>query len=308
MKCLVVGGAGFIGCYVSNMLAESRRTVTALGRAPASSRWLSEKVEYISGDYKDRPLMRELLKETDELIDLAYATVPKTSFDDPVNDVLSNLPAGVGLAQEASMANLKKIVFVSSGGTVYGVPQALPIREDHPTNPISPYGITKLTLEKYILMFNAFRGLPAVIVRPSNAYGEYQQAFTGQGFIATAIKSILSRQTVNVFGINGTIRDYLYVEDVARGIIAALNFGEPGDVYNISSGIGLNNMDVLKTIEPFAESQGYPVQINTLPERGFDVSANILDSTKLRNISTWHPEMDFNEGIRRTWMFSLSNK
>jgi len=252
--------------------------------------------------------MRELLKSTDELIDLAYATVPKTSFDDPVNDVLSNLPAGVGLAQEASNANLKKIIFVSSGGTVYGVPQALPIREDHPTNPISPYGITKLTLEKYILMFNAFRGLPAVIVRPSNAYGEHQQAFTGQGFIATAIKSILSRQVVNIFGANGTIRDYIHVQDVARGIIAALNFGDPGNVYNIGSGIGLNNMDVLKTIEPFAEAQGYPIQINTLPERGFDVSANILDSTKLRKISTWHPEMDFTEGIRRTWMFSVSNK
>lgn len=307
MRCLVVGGAGFIGTSVSNMLAETGRTVVALGRVSACSRRLSAKVKYISGDYGNRPLLSELLKETDELIDLAYATKPKTSFDDPVNDILSNLPAGVGLIQEASMANLKKIVFVSSGGTVYGVAQSLPIREDHPTNPISPYGITKLTLEKYILMFNAIRGLPAVIVRPSNAYGEHQQAFSSQGFVASAIKSILLRRNINIFGPDGTVRDYLYVEDVARGIIAALNFGEPGNVYNIGSGIGLKNMDVLKTIEPFAELYGYPIQISILPERGFDVPSNILDCTKLRNISTWRPEIDFNEGIRRVWMSSISN-
>ncbi len=200
------------------------------------------------------------------------------------------------------MASLKKMVFVSSGGTVYGIAQSLPIREDHPTNPISPYGITKLTLEKYILMFNAMRGLPAVIARPSNAYGEEQQAFTGQGFIATAIKSILLRQTVDIFGPNGTVRDYLHVEDVARGIIAALDFGEPGGVYNIGSGIGLNNIEVLETIKPLADAYGYPVRINPLPERGFDVPTNVLDSAKLRNISGWFPETNFNDGIQRTWM------
>ena len=306
MRCLIIGGAGFIGSNVSNMLAESGRAVTVLGRASAPLYQLSQKVSYISGDYKDVILLRRLLKETDELIDLAYATVPKSSFDDPVSDVLSNLPAGVGLIQEASTANLKKAVFVSSGGTVYGIAQNLPIREEHPTNPISPYGITKLALEKYILMFVALTGLPAVVVRPGNAYGEYQLAFTGQGFIATAIKSILLRQPVNIFGPNGTIRDYVHVKDIARGIIAALEFGIPGEVYNIGSGIGLNNIQVVKVIEPFARSHGYPVEIKVLPERGFDVSANILDSTKLRGISAWHPEMDFDKGIRRTWQVSLN--
>jgi len=300
-KCLIIGGGGFIGSNVSNLLAEMGRDVIALGRSSAFPQWLSKKVKYISGNYENRLLLRDLLKDTDELIDLAYATVPKTSFDDLVYDVLSNLPPGVGLIQEACLANLKKVVFVSSGGTVYGCAQIIPIREDHPTNPISPYGITKLTLEKYILMFNSLRGLPAVIVRPGNAYGEHQPAFRGQGFISTAIKSILLRQPVNIFGQNGAVRDYLHVEDIARGVIAALNFGQPGEVYNIGSGIGLNNMNVLKAIEPFAEAKGYSIQINILPERGFDVPANILDSTKLKDISAWYPEIDFNDGVGRTW-------
>ncbi len=300
-KCLVVGGGGFIGSYVSNLLANAGRDVIALGRSSIFPQRLSNKVKYISGNYGDRLLLRDLLRDTDEVIDLAYATVPKTSFDDLVYDVLSNLPPGVGLIQEASTANLKKIVFVSSGGTVYGSTQTLPIKEDHPTNPISPYGITKLALEKYILMFNSIMGLPAIIVRPSNAYGEYQPAFGGQGFVSTAIKSVILRQPVNIFGQKGTIRDYLYVEDVARGIIAALDFGRLGEVYNIGSGVGLNNMDVVETIAPFAKAYNYPIQINILPERWFDVPANVLDSGKIKSISAWHPEIDFTDGIERTW-------
>lgn len=305
MSCLVVGGAGFIGSKVSNMLSASGRTVIALGRAPRPLHPLSQKVKYVAGDYKDRSLLRGLFEEADELIDLAYATVPKTSFEDPVNDILSNLPAGVGLIQEASLARLKKMIFVSSGGTVYGVAQTLPIRESHPTNPISPYGITKLTLEKYVLMFVTLTGLPAVIVRPGNAYGEQQRIFTGQGFVAAAIQAILRREPVNIFGSHGTLRDYLYVEDLARGIVAALQFGLPGDVYNIGSGIGLNNLQVLETIERFARPYGYSIGVNLLPERGFDVPANVLDSEKLTSISGWKPQVSFEKGFQQTWMSFL---
>jgi UDP-glucose 4-epimerase len=163
-------------------------------------------------------------------------------------------------------------------------------------------------LEKYILMFVALQGLPATIVRPSNAYGEYQQPFTGQGFIATAIKSILARQAVDIFGPGGTVRDYLHVEDIARGIIAALDFGKPSEVYNIGCGIGRNNLDVLETIRNFAEPSGYAVGMNIFPEREFDVPVNILDSSKLRSISAWRPEIDFQEGVLRTWMMYEAEK
>lgn len=309
MRCLVVGGGGFIGSRVSNLLVETGREVIVLGRRPVSPKRLSKKAKYVSGDYKNRALIRTLLKGTHELIDLAYATVPKTSFDDPVNDILCNLPAGVGLVQEASAAKLKKFVFVSSGGTVYGIAKTLPIHESHATNPVSPYGITKLTLEKYILMFAALKQLPATIVRPGNAYGEHQEPFTGQGFVAAAIKSILLKRAVDIFGPTGTVRDYLHVEDIARGIIAALNFGESGEIYNIGCGVGRSNLDVLESIKTFAEPAGYSIDINTLPQREFDVPVNILDSSKLGSISSWRPEIDFHEGIRRTWlMFSSEDK
>ena len=306
MKCCVVGGAGFIGSYVTRLLVESGRDVIVLGRSLKASRELPNKVKYISGDYGNRSLFREIIVDVDEVIDLAYSTVPKTSFEDPFYDIASNLPRCISLLQEASSVNLRKIIIISSGGTVYGTSKSLPIKEDHPTNPISPYGITKLTVEKYALMYAIIANLPVTIVRPANAYGNEQFAFQGQGFIATAIQSILMKKKIDVFGSPGTVRDYIHVSDVARGIQSALEFGESGAAYNIGSGIGLNNLEVINKIKPFAEQAGYATQINVLPYRKYDVPTNILDSNKLSEISGWQPQIDFEQGLQKVWETSLS--
>jgi UDP-glucose 4-epimerase len=300
-KCLVIGGAGLIGSSVSRLLVETGRDVIILDRNPKPERELPHEATYVTGDYNDRPCLRELLTETSEVIDLAYSTVPKTSFDDPLFDIRSNLPSGVTLFQEAARVDLIKMVIVSSGGTVYGKANSLPIDEIHPTNPISPYGITKLAIEKYAGMYALTNGLPVLIARPSNAYGEEQVAFSGQGFIATAIESIIQRKRIDIYGKQGTIRDYLHTLDIARGLLAVLEHGISGDVYNIGSGIGRNNIDVLETIRPLALPAGYKIELNILPERSFDVPANILNSQKLISISGWHPQIPFTEGIERVW-------
>jgi UDP-glucose 4-epimerase len=305
MNSLVIGGAGFIGSQVTRCLADTGREVVVLDRSPVPPHTLPKDVKYICGDYGDRSLLKEILASTDEVIDLAYSTVPKTSFENPVHDILSNLPAGVGLLEEAVGTTVRKMVVVSSGGTVYGIAGSLPISEEHPTHPISPYGITKLAIEKYARMFHLLYDLPVTIVRPGNAYGEGQFAFTGQGFIATAVQSILTGKKIEVFGEHGTIRDYLHVEDVARGIIAALEYGEPGQVYNIGFGIGKDNLAVLDVLKPLARKEGYPIEISFLPPRKFDVPANVLDSCKLRSISGWQPRISFDEGLERTWSQSL---
>ncbi len=301
MKCLIIGGAGFLGSCVTRLLVETGRNVYVLGHHPSPTRELPRQATYITGDLGDRALLRTFLADTSEVIDLAYSTVPNTSFDDPLYDILSNLPSGVILLQEAARSNLKKMVFVSSGGTVYGKTNSLPSDETHPTNPISPYGITKLTMEKYAGMFALCAGLPVAIARPGNAYGEEQVAFTGQGFIATAIQSIFQGKRIDVFGKQGTIRDYLHTSDIAQGIIAILEHGNSGEAYNIGSGIGRNNMEVLDFIRPLAMQIGLKIELNILPERTFDVPINILNSQKLRSISGWQPQISFEEGIQRVW-------
>lgn len=301
VRACVIGGAGFIGAHVTRLLVNASREVVVLGRRTRPENVLRPDVVYVSGDYGDQAVLKELLPGVEEVVDLAYATVPQTSFADPIFDIVANLPPSVRMLQEAAAAGVRKVVLVSSGGTVYGVAASLPIREDHPTNPISPYGITKLTIEKYAGMFHLASKLPVVIVRPGNAYGEEQRAFAGQGFIATAMHSIIRGEKIHIFGAEGAIRDYVHVSDVASGIVAALDLGEPGNAYNIGTGIGKSNLDVLREIEPLATRAGYSLRMETLPLRRFDVPANVLDIRKLGAASGWRPQVSFASGIERVW-------
>jgi UDP-glucose 4-epimerase len=301
----IIGGAGFIGSHVVQLLVSRGSQITVIGRNSKPSRILPEGVRYIAGDYGNKNLLIEALSGVDEVIHLAYTSVPKTSFEDPVQDILDNLPETVSFFEVANNLGIEKIVLVSSGGTVYGKANKLPIEEDHPTNPISPYGISKLASEKYAMMFNELKALPVVCVRPGNAFGEGQRPYVGQGFIATAIVSILLQREVIIFGEYGTVRDYIYVSDVANGIIAASERGKPGSYYNIGSGVGRNNKEILDAIFPFAKSIGFEPRVKIMPSRQFDVPVNVLDSTKLTNETDWQALVSFEDGIRKTWNWLL---
>ncbi len=306
MRCCLIGGSGFIGSHLASLLAASGRELIVVGRSAAPIRKLPLGAKYVCGDYGDPQLLRKLVSQTDEVVDLAYATVPQTSFADPIFDIQANLLPSVSMLRSAAEAGLRRVVLVSSGGTVYGVARSLPINEEHPTDPISPYGITKLTIEKYGLMLRRLTGLPMIIVRPGNAFGPGQIPEAGQGFIATAIARILSNREVTIYGQEGAIRDYVHVTDVARGITSALEHGQPGRCYNIGTGVGKSNLDVLRTIEPLASTHGRRIELRVAERRGFDVPVNILDSSRLREVSGWIPRVPFEAGIEETWNFLSS--
>lgn len=298
-KTLVIGGAGYIGVHLIPQLLATGRQVTALGRRREPRQELPQGVAYESGDFGGRDLIRRLLDTHQEVIHLAYATVPNTSFENPLADLLQNLPPTVQLFSEAADRGVK-MVFVSSGGTVYGEVDEWPIRETHQTRPISPYGVTKLTLENYAYLYGATHGLKFVCVRPANAYGPGQRPFVGQGFIATAVASAMKGLPIKIFGQSGTIRDYLYVSDLAAGIVSALERGALSETYNLGSGEGFSNMDVIKAITPLIRESGSVVGVEHLPERAFDVKANVLDSTKLQAHTGWKPKIAFDDGLRHT--------
>jgi UDP-glucose 4-epimerase len=303
--CCVIGGSGFIGRHLVPLLLSSGRKVTVVGRQAAPARPLPAEVRYVAHDYGDKSFLADLLKDVDEVVNLAYSTVPKTSFEDPVQDILSNLPAAVNLFLATSQSSVQRLILVSSGGTVYGKAEYLPIVETHPTNPISPYGITKLAIEKYAIMYHTHTGLPVVVLRPGNAFGEEQRPFTGQGFVATAISSILSGKEITIYGKDGMIRDYIYVGDVAKGIMAALERGRPGECYNIGSGIGRNNREVLDAILPYALASGFKPSITVLRPREFDVPANVLSPIRLTQDTGWQMTTSFDEVIERMWEHSM---
>ena len=306
-NCLLIGGAGFIGTHLSLALLDSGWNVTVLSRSRIDESRQIKGCIYVSGDFADPIILEYLLDANELIIHLAYATVPNTSFDNPVSDLQQNLPPTVQLFHEVAKRS-KRLIYVSSGGTVYGEPSSLPISEAHVTNPISPYGLTKLTLEKYANFYRVAHGLKVICIRPSNPYGPGQRPFTGQGFVSYAIGSILKGQSVKVFGKHGTVRDYIYIDDLVAGIIEVVLTGHEGETYNIGSSVGMTNLQILNRLSPLIEILGRSVTIEHLPERVFDVTANVLDCQKLIGHSDWVVKTSLQEGLSKTvtWLKNQS--
>jgi UDP-glucose 4-epimerase len=301
-KTLVIGGQGFIGTYVVSQLLATGRTVTVLSRNCSKPNSVPAGLAYIVGDYSNTALIQSLLDTHQEVIHLAYASAPNTSFNNPIDDLLQNLYPTIQLFTEAACRGVK-LVLLSSGGTVYGEGVDLPISETHTTKPISPYGITKLTLESYASLYAVTHGLKFVCVRPANAYGIGQHPFSGQGFVSTAIASALNGIPIKVFGDQGTIRDYIYVSDLASGIVNALEYGHDSEIYNIGTGIGTSNIGVIESFNSLFIAIGHEVFVENIPPRSFDVKVNILDSKKIMEHTGWAPKISFSDGLSYTFQW-----
>ena len=302
MTACVIGGGGFIGGYLVDALVATGREVLVLGRRNEPPAGLNARATYLACDYGDGPRIRKYLSNCEELIDLAYATVPQTSFINPIFDLQAHLFSAVKFLEECkSLPRLRKLLVTSSGGTVYGTATRLPILEEDRTAPLSPYGITKLAIERYALMFHHLNDLPVTIVRPANAYGRGQKPFTGQGFIATAIGRILRGESVTIFGESGTVRDYVHVKDVALGMISALEYGLVGEAYNLGTGVGCSNREVLAKLEPIVNKNGFSIEIEYATARIFDVAANVLSYSKVFSHTKWQPRISFEDGLFDMW-------
>lgn len=299
MTSCIIGGSGFIGRHLIRELLDSGRKVISVGR----NNFILDNIVHI----QVRTLFDEKIREiidagVDEIIYLAYATKPKTSFDNPVRDIEENLAQAIHLFEMVSKTkSVKKLVYVSSGGTIYGNTDDDLIREDHSKKPISPYGITKLTIEQFAYMFFEIYNLPVIIVRPSNAYGIGQVAKEGQGFIAYAMQSILQNNPINIYGKSGTIRDYIYVSDIAKAIRSCLEKARPGSTYNVGSQTGYSNIQIADLLKGIVNTQKYPVTVKHSESRPFDVNKNILDTTAIQRDTGWKPLITINEGLTITW-------
>ncbi|MBS1660102.1 MAG: NAD-dependent epimerase/dehydratase family protein [Bacteroidetes bacterium] len=306
-RCLVIGGSGFIGTHVIRRLLQSGREVSILDIRD-SAEFKGRVTFFDNSALGDEDLVR-LFDEHDEVVDLAYLSNPKTSYSDPLKDIIENLQSTVKLfTLAAESKRLKKFLYVSSGGALYGNTAVELIDEEHATNPISPYGITKLAIEKYGFMFRYSKDFPFLAVRPSNAYGPGQGANRGQGFVAQAIYNITHGDPVVIFGAEGTIRDYIYITDLAEGIFAVLEKGRIGEMYNLATGVGLSNLQIIRVLEELCATRGLNVKYQTLPERKFDVNKNILDCSKIEQDCQWRARVGITDGLVNTLDYSLTNR
>jgi UDP-glucose 4-epimerase len=295
----VLGGCGFLGSHICRELVNNGRSVRVFDKLYTDRQRLSDiagKVEIVEGDVARPSDVLAALEGADTVFHLVHTTVPGSSMADPSHDVESNVAASVRWLSQLGQTTVRKVIFVSSGGTVYGVPQSNPINENHPTDPISSYGITKLAMEKYVAMYAVMAGADYLILRPSNVYGEGQQLHSGQGVIGVLADRAIRGQTLEVWGTGESLRDYLYITDFIDAVRRLLPYKGAQRIFNVSSGEGHSVRDILEILRD--QLGGLP-EVRHVPSRGFDVPANILDSSLLRNEVSWEPRFKLEEGVAR---------
>ncbi|HBX23508.1 MAG TPA: hypothetical protein DEF34_07760 [Desulfotomaculum sp.] len=306
-KCFVVGGCGFLGSHLCQALVDGGYETTALTRSVASMEKLncvSRKIKIVVGDFRDITSFSHYLTNVDIIFHLACTTRPADSNKAPELDIAANVLPTISMLDVARNTGVNKIVFFSSGGTVYGIPHTLPIPENHPTDPICSYGIHKLAIEKYLHLYYHLYGLDYTILRISNPYGERQNSITGQGAVAAFMTRVLNKESIEIWGDGSVVRDYLHASDVAQAVIKVIDYSGEHKIFNIGSGQPLSLLELVKKIELVA---GTRAKVSLKPSRALDVPANVLDIELACKELYWKPKISLQEGLNLTKASLIEN-
>lgn len=300
MKTLILGGAGFIGSHLAEALLAQGHEVRIFDRPhiqiPAELKECHG-IEWMQGDFLSVADIQAAVDGVELIFHLVSTTLPKNSNDDPGYDVGTNVIGSLHLLDAAVRLGIRKIVFISSGGTIYGIPGQIPIPETHPTDPLVSYGISKLAIEKYLKLYHELHGLDYAVLRVANPYGERQRTDMAQGAVAVFAKKALAGETIEIWGDGSVTRDYIYIADLIEAFVLAASYQGQERIFNIGGGHGLSLNQLLATLE---ELLARPVNRRFLPARNFDVPVNILDITRAREVLGWAPRTPFKVGLQRT--------
>jgi UDP-glucose 4-epimerase len=297
MKILVVGGSGFVGSHIVDRLLAHQHSVRVFDRQPERFRGPLPGVDYRFADFANVMALVEALSGVDAVFHLLSTTVPGTADLDPKTDVRDNLIGTISLLDSMQLLGISRILFLSSGGTVYGIPDVVPIPETHPLRPINSYGIVKATIELYLEMYRRTRGLSPIIVRASNPFGPRQTHSGVQGVISTFLRRVLASQPIEIWGDGSVVRDYLEVGDLAELCVTAGTSGKEG-AYNAGSGNGLS---VNEIVEAIRAATGSDFQTIYKPSRQIDVPHSVLDCTRAKRDFGWACSTSFEAGLRGSW-------
>ncbi|NJD56656.1 MAG: NAD-dependent epimerase/dehydratase family protein [Nitrospirae bacterium] len=299
MKCLVLGGGGFLGYHLCRALLDAGHEVRIFDR-PNIARYTVPSpysIEWSEGDFVNSEDLERALTGCDIIYHLVSTTLPGSSNDNPSYDIETNVVGTIRLLDLVRGDKFRKIVFLSSGGTVYGTPKDVPIRESHPTDPVCSYGIAKLTIEKYLFLYHYLYGLDYCIFRFANPFGERQRIEAAQGAVTVFLHNAFHGQPIEIWGDGTVIRDYIYVKDAVDVLVRAIGYAGSHRVFNIGSGEGRSLNQVLAEIEVVL---GRHVPLTRVPGRPFDVPSNVLDISLASEMLGWRPKISFREGLLRT--------
>ena len=299
MNILVTGGAGFIGSHVADLLINQGHTVEVLDNLSSGFRENvppSAKLHIMDVQSSEASALIQEKRYT-ALVHHAAQMDVRRSVSDPAFDVQVNILGLINLMEAGRKSGLRKVVFASTGGAIYGEPEAGPQSEIHSQQPLSPYGISKLTSEKLLHFYYHEYGIPYVALRYGNVYGPRQNSHGEAGVIAIFSERLLANQPTIIHGDGLQTRDYVYVDDVARANLAALNFNESPTAFNIGTGV---ETDVVTLHRKLQEALGIHRAARHGPEKPGEQRRSVLDCTKADDGLSWKPEVSLHEGIQRT--------
>ncbi|MFO1487503.1 MAG: NAD-dependent epimerase/dehydratase family protein [Verrucomicrobiota bacterium] len=300
VHCLVLGGSGFIGSNLCRGLLASGARVRAFCRnrpaADAKAGDWQNHIEWVCGDFSDFELVARSLEGVDVAFHLISTTLPATSNLDCQADLTANVLPTLRMLEAAKTSGLRKVIYVSSGGAIYGIPQRVPIHEDHPTNPICAYGIHKLAIEKYLHLFNYLWKLEYGVLRISNPYGIDQPVNRPQGVIASFVHKVVTGEPLEIWGDGSVVRDYVDIQDVIQACLLMINHQGPSHVFNIGTGEGHSLLDLVNIIQ---RHKGETIPVNFRKSRPVDVPVNVLDISRAHAELKWRPTTEIAAGIQR---------
>ena len=302
MKILLLGAAGFIGTNLTIELAKKTEDeITLVDRSKAFFKPIVgmdlKNVHILEADLTVDMDFDSILKDQEVVYHLVSTTVPTTSNQHISQELVSNVIFSANLFEACIRCDVKKVVFVSSGGTVYGKEVDCPLKEKTATNPISSYGVQKITIEKLLYLYRYMYGLDYRIIRLANPYGPYQRPNGVLGAVTTFTYKALKGDEITVYGDGSVVRDFIYIDDAIRAIMKIVNGENKHRTFNLGCGYGTSIKQVLETIE---KALGIKLNVSYLEGRKVDVQVNYLDISRYEKYYGALNPISLEDGIRKT--------
>jgi len=299
----ILGAGGFLGTNLSRALVHQGHSVRAFGRRMTFPDAL-QGCDWIPGDFTDSASVASAIDGCEVVFHLVTATTPANANVDKIADLNANVINTLHLLNACRETGVRRVVFVSSGGTIYGIPNQVPTPETASTNPITAYGISKLAIEKYLGLYQHLYGLEYRVLRLANPFGPFQTALKNQGVIGAFARGVLAGKPIEIWGDGSVTRDYVYVDDVVEALVLAATHEGLGRIFNIGSGEGRSLNDIVAAIVGLL---GEKIPVNYCPGRPVDVPVSVLDTALAQKELGWRARTPFEEGLRNTldWMNSV---
>lgn len=304
----IIGGHGFIGRNFCEFFLHLGFNISLIGKN-SGNQIFPNSVSSISLEMQDTKALLQSVQDADVVIWLASSLIPGAHESSLELDFETNIKPLIAFLEKAHNTVLKKFIYLSSGGTVYGEStEHLPFAENHPKTPISEYGLSKLVTESYIEFITKSSSFESFILRPSNVYGKYQNLTKPQGIIGFAFKSLINKTAIDLHDNGKVIRDFVFVSDVAEAVLKCIDaefYISTTHIFNVGNGKPFTIKEMIDKIGKVAE-----MEVSVIPKspRKFDCEYNVLSIKKIKNQLSWEPKIEVDEGLKEVWEWIKETK